>query len=186
MVHLTELWLPILLSAVVVFIASSIIHMVLGYHRGDYKKLPNEEKVLEALRNEGVGPGNYNFPQPASHKDMGCAEMIEKYKRGPVGVINVVPSGPPAMAKFLLMWFIFCVVVSVFVAYVAGSALAAHAEYLKVFRIVGTVAFLSYSAAHATDSIWKGQNWSTTIKHMFDGLVYGLLTAGVFGWLWPR
>ena len=186
MVYLTALWLPILLSAVVVFIASSIIHMVLPYHRSDHKKLPNEDKLLEAMRNAGVAPGNYHFPHAVSHKEMKSPEMIEKLKKGPVGLVNVIPNGPPAMGKYLLLWFIFCLVISSFVAYVAGRALGAGAPYLAVFRIAGTVGFLGYAAAQATDSIWKGQAWSTTTKHMFDGLVYGLLTAGVFGWLWPR
>ncbi len=186
MVYVTALWLPILLSALLVFIASSIIHMVLPYHRSDHKKLPNEEKLLEAMRNEGVAPGNYAFPCPASPQEMRSSEMIEKYKKGPVGMVNVMPSGPPAMGKHLLKWFIYCLVIGVFVAYVAGRTLSAGAEYLAVFRIAGTVGFLGYSGAHATDSIWKGQTWSATIKHMFDGLIYGLLTAGMFGWLWPQ
>ena len=186
MVYLTSLWLPILLSAVMVFVASSIIHMLLAYHRSDYKKLPNEEKLLEAMRSLGVTPGAYFFPHVTSHKDMKSPAVIEKYKKGPVGIVTVLPSGPPAMPKFLLKWFLFCLGISVFVAYLAGRTLGTGAEYLAVFRVAGTAAFLGYAVAHATDSIWKGQPWSTTIKHMFDGLVYGLLTAGVFGWLWPR
>ena len=115
MVYVTELWLPILLSAVVVFVASSVIHMLLPYHRSEYKKLPNEEKLLEAMRNEGVAPGLYTFPYAARPKDMGSAEMIEKYKRGPVGMVTVMPSRPPAMGKYLTMWFLFCVLIGVFV-----------------------------------------------------------------------
>jgi hypothetical protein len=186
MVDLMSLWLPILLSAVAVFAASSIIHMVLPYHRTDYKKLPGEDKVLETMRNEGVVPGNYHFPWAASHKELGSAEMMDKFKKGPVGIINVIPNGPPAMGKYLVMWFVFCLVISIFAAYVAGRSLTAQAEYLAVFRLAGTVAFLGYSAAQVSDSIWKGQAWSTTIKAVLDGLIYGLLTAGFFGWLWPR
>lgn len=186
MVYLTALWLPIVLSAVVVFVASSIIHMVLPYHRSDYQKLPNEENVLESMRKAGVAPGTYHFPHVASHKEMKSAEAIEKYQKGPVGLLTVIPSGPPAMPKFLLKWFIFCLGISVFVAYLTGRTVSAGAEYLAVFRVAGTAGFLGYAAAHATDSIWKGQAWSTTIKHLFDGLVYALLTAGVFGGLWPR
>ncbi len=183
MVNLTELWLPILLSAVVVFIASSVLHMALRYHKNDYSKLPGEDKVLECLRGEGVGPGNYMFPHSIK---MGDPETIEKQKKGPVGTMTVISNGPPAMGKYLLLWFIYCVVISIFVAYLAGRTLAPKVEYLEVFRVAGCVAFLGYAAAQAQDSIWKGQHWSTTIKHMIDGLIYGLLTAGVFGWLWPR
>ncbi len=186
MVYLTALWLPMLLSAVVVFLASWVMHMLLTYHKSDYKKLPNEDRLLGALRGESLPPGTYMFPHCASHKDMGSAEMMEKFKKGPVGILTVMPSGPPAMGKYLGLWFAFCLLVSVFVAYVAGRTLSVGAAYLAVFRIAGTVAFVGYSMGHIADSIWKGQAWSVTLKHMFDGLVYSLLTAGMFGWLWPR
>ncbi len=184
-VALTSLWLPILVSAVIVFVASSIIHMVLKYHQTDYQALPNEEKLLEAMRNEGVRPGNYHFPHCGSPSDMKSPEMIEKFKKGPVGLVNIFPSGPPAMGKYLATWFVFLLVTSVFAAYIAGRTLPAGTEYLAVFRIVGTVAFVAYSLGELSNSVWRGQSWSTTIKHMIDGLVYALLTAGVFGWLWP-
>jgi hypothetical protein len=51
---------------------------------------------------------------------------------------------------------------------------------------VGTAAFLAYGLANLSNSIWKGQTWSMTIKEVIDGLVFALLTAGTFGWLWPR
>lgn len=186
MVTIQALWLPILLSAVIVFVASSLIHMFLTYHRADYKKLPNEDRLLAALRTESLAPGEYVFPHAPTPKDMGSPEMIDKYKRGPVGILTVLPSAPPTMAKHLTQWFGFCLVVGVFVAYVAGRTLAPGTSYLAVFRVAGTVAFLGYVGAQAVDAIWRGQPWRTTVKNYFDGLVYGLLTAGVFGWLWPR
>lgn len=185
MVSLTALWLPILLSAVVVFIASSISHMVLPHHRGDYKGLPDEDKIRAAMREAGVEPGNYYFPFPDDPKNMNSPEMMEKYKEGPMGFANVVPTGPPAMGKNLVFWFVYCVVVGVFAAYLASRTLEAGAHYLGVFRIAGTVAFLAYSIGEPINSIWKAQWWRATATHMIDGLVYALLTAGVFGWLWP-
>ncbi|OFV79801.1 MAG: hypothetical protein A3B65_00875 [Acidobacteria bacterium RIFCSPHIGHO2_02_FULL_67_57] len=186
MVYVTELWLPIVLSAVAVFVVSFIIHMLLPYHKSDYKKLPNEENLLEVLRKASVTPGTYFFPHCMSHKEMKSPEVMEKFKKGPVGLMTVIPSGPPMLPKHLVQWFVYSLVISFFVAYLTGRTVAAGAEYLAVFRVAGTVAFLGYAAAHATDSIWKGEAWSTTLKHMFDGLLYGLFTAGVFGWLWPR
>ena len=186
MVSLTALWLPILVSAALVFVASSILHMVLPFHKSDYRKLPDEEKVMDALRSAGVVPGPaYHFPH-CTHKDMKSPEMVEKFKRGPVGLITIIPSGPPAMGKYLGMWFLYCLIVGVFTAYLAGRTLPQTAVYLAVFRVAGTVAFMGYGLGHFIDSVWKGQTWGVTLKHMFDGLIYGLLTAGVFGWLWPR
>jgi hypothetical protein len=186
MVELTALWLPIVLSAVIVFIASSILHMVLPLHRSDYQKLPDEDKIMAALRAAGVQPGNYHFPHCASPKEMSTPEMMDKLKAGPVGLLNVIPSGPPAMGKYLAAWFTLCLVMAVFVAYLTGRTVAPGAHYLAVFRVAGTVAFLGFAGGQISDSIWKGQRWSTTCKHVFDSLIYGLLMAGTFGWLWPR
>lgn len=117
---------------------------------------------------------------------MKSPEMMEKFNKGPVGFVTVIPNGPPAMGKYLGMWFGFCVLMGVFVAYITGRTLSSGAHYLAVFRIAATVAFMGYSVGQIMDSIWKGQQWSTTFKHMFDGFVYSLLTGGTFGWLWPR
>jgi len=185
MVSLSALWLPIVLSAVIVFVASSIMHMVLPYHKGDYQKIPDEDKVLPALRAAGLKRGLYIFPF-ADHNTMKSPEVMEKYKQGPVGMMTIFPSGPPVMPKFLGLWLGYCLIVGFFVAYLAAHTVAPGAYYLRVFRIVGTAAFLAYGLGHISDGIWKGQTWSFVIKEVLDGLVYALLTAGTFGWLWPR
>jgi hypothetical protein len=185
MVYVTALWLPIVVAAVVVFVASWIIHVALQYHKNDYKKLPNEDAVLEAMRNAGVEPGDYIFPRAPSHKEMKSPEMVAKYERGPVGFATVMPSGAPGMGKQLVLWFIYSLVVGIFAAYVAGRTLAPGTEYLMVFRITATVAFLAYAGSEAIQSIWMGRSWSSTIKNLIDGLIYGLLTGGVFGSMWP-
>lgn len=185
MVALTALWLPILLSAVMVFVASSLIHMVLPYHRSDYRQLPDEDKLRAALRSAGLQPGLYHFPF-CTHKEMNSAAAQEKFKQGPVGRITVFPNGPPALPKFLSLWFGYSLVTGVFVAYLTGHTVAPGADYLGVFRVAGTAGFMAYGLGNLSNGIWKGQPWSATLKEVFDGLVYGLLTAGTFGWLWPR
>lgn len=185
MVPLSSLWLPIVLSAVIVFVASSIMHTVLKYHQSDYQRLPDEDKVLASLRAVGVKRGLYVFPF-CTHKEMKSPAMVEKYKQGPVGMMTVFPSGPPHMPKFLGQWFVFCLLISFFVAYLTGRTVPSGANYLVVFRVAGTAGFLGYGLGHLSDGIWKGQTWSATIKEVIDGLIYGLLTAGTFGWLWPR
>ena len=181
----SALWLPIVLSAVIVFVASSVMHMLLPYHRGDYKQLPDEEKTLSALRSASLKRGLYVFPF-GTHKDMNSPAMIEKYNQGPVGMMTIFPSGPPVMPKFLGLWFAYCLLIGFFVAYLAAHTIPPHTHYRAVFRIVGTAAFLAYGLGTISNAIWKGQTWSFTIKEVLDGLVYALLTAGTFGWLWPR
>lgn len=185
MVPIPTLWLPIVLSAVFVFLLSWVTHMLLTYHRSDYAQMPDEDAVMAAMREAGVGPGNYFMPHGDGPQAMSSPEWIEKCKKGPVGMVNVMPSGPPNMGRSLGVWFVFLVVVSIFVAYLAGRTLGAGAHYLGVFRVAGCTAFLAYGLGEAMNSIWKAQKWSTTFKHMFDGLLYALVTAGTFGWLWP-
>lgn len=186
MVPLTSLWLPILLSAVVVFAASSIIHMVLPYHRSDFKKVPDEEGFLAALRKLGVAPGDYVFPKPDSPKAMKDPAFLEKWGKGPVGMMTVMKSRAPSMGKPLLYWFLFCVVIEIFAAYIAGRALPAGAPYLSAFRFAGATAFVGHAIGIWPTTIWYGRAWTTTLKTNIDGLIYALLTGGVFGWLWPK
>lgn len=182
-IQLMSLWLPIVLSTVAVFFASSLVWMVLQYHNSDWAKLPDEEAARSAL--DGVAPGQYSVPHAASNEARKSTEWQEKCKEGPTAMLVILPSGLPAMGKQLGQWFVYCLVISFLVAYVASATLSADANYLQVFRIVGTVAVLAYAGAAAQGSIWFGHTWSRTVKDIIDGLIYGLLTAGVFGWLWP-
>lgn len=184
MVPLTDLWLPILLSAALVFAVSSVIHMVLTYHRTDFRKAPAEDRLMEDLRSAELAPGEYAVPHAATPKEMSAPEFVEKMRRGPVAFVRVLPGGPPSMGKSLAQWFAYAVLVSTVAAYVAGRALGPGADYLDVFRFVGTTALAGYVLGLLQESIWFGRPWSTTLKSSLDGVVYALLTAGVFGWLW--
>ena len=186
MTELSALWLPILLSSVLVFVVSSIIHMALPWHKGDYPKMPGEEKAMEALRPLAIPPGDYMVPRAAGMKEYRTPEFVEKLKNGPVMMVTVLPNGPSGMGSNLILWFLYSVVVGFFAAYVTGRALPASADYLAVFRFIGTTAFLGYSLALWQMSIWYRRAWRLTIKATIDGLIYACLTAGVFGWLWPR
>lgn len=179
------LWIPILVAAVFVFVASSVIHMVLQVHNSDYSKMPDEDKVLDVMRGADVARGTYMFPCATTFAEFQTPEMQEKLARGPVGFMTVVPNGPPQMGKALGQWFVFCIVVGVFVAYVAGMGLAAGADFMTVFRFTATVSFLGYGFTQVLDSIWKGVPWGITAKFLLDGLIYALATGAAFGWLWP-
>ena len=187
MVSLYTLWLPIVLSAVLVFVGSTIIHMVIAsWHKDDFLAVPNEDKVMDALRPFAIPPGDYMVPRPGGMQEMKSPEFKEKMKKGPVLLFTVLPGGPMSMGKNLVQWFIYCIVVGIFAAYVAGHSLAVGTAYPQVFRIVGTTAFAGYALALWPFSIWYNRAWSTTIRGTIDGLIYALLTAGTFGWLWPR
>jgi hypothetical protein len=187
MVPVMSLWLPILLSAVVVFVVSSIIHVVLPYHRSDFKKLPDEDGVMAALRKLALTPGDYGFPKPDNPKGMKDPAFLEKWSRGPVGMLTIMKTAAkPSMGKSLAFWLLYCVVVEIFAAYISGRALQTGAPYLSVFRFAGATAFVGYALGLWQNTIWYGRAWTTTLKTNFDGLIYALLTGGIFGWLWPK
>jgi len=181
MVPLTMLWLPILVSAVIVFIASSIIWMALPIHKKDYQKLPNENAVADAIGS--VPAGQYMFPYSGGQV---TPEIKERFEKGPAGIMVVRKPGPFSMGTQLVSWFIYCLVISVLVAYLTGRTLSEGAYYLEVFRVAGTAAVLGYAGAAAPNAIWFSKPWGVVSKDIVDGVVYGLLTAGVFGWLWPH
>lgn len=185
MVMLAALWLPILLSAVLVFLASSVIHMVLGYHANDFGAVPDEDRVMEALRAAGVQPGQYVLPHATDREAMASEAYLAKSERGPVALLTVTESGPPRVGKQLGRWFVYLVVAGILIAYVAGLALDRGEPYMEVFRLVSSTAFLAYTVALWQEPVWYGRSWSMTVKNTLDGLIYALLTAGVFGWLWP-
>ena len=186
MTELNALWLPILLSAVVVFVVSSVIHMASPWHKSDYPKMPNEDQVMDALRPLSIPPGDYFFPRPSSREEMQSPAFAEKMKKGPVMVITAMPNGPMSMQRNLVLWFVYAMVVGIFAGYIAGRALPQGTAYPQVFRVVGATAFIGYTLALWQLSIWYRRSWITTIKSTVDGLIYALLTAGTFGWLWPR
>ena len=185
-VSIFALWLPIVVSAVFVFIVSSLMHMLLPYHQSDFKKLPEEDGIMDALRGFNVPPGDYYFPHATGMKESKTPEYIEKCKNGPIGVVTFYKNGDMSMTGLFVMWFFYSILVSIFAAYIAGRALGADAYYLEVFRFVGVSSFMGYSFALLQNSIWFKKSWCTSMKNVFDGLIYGLVTAGVFGWLWPR
>jgi hypothetical protein len=182
-VALASLWLPIVLSAITVFVVSSLIWMVIQWHNADWQELPDEDKARAALR--GTPPGQYSVPHAADGKARQQDAWQAKFKEGPVAMLVVLPQGDAAMGRQLIYWLAYTLVLSTLIAYVAGTTLTAGTDYLKVFQVTSTVGVLAYAGNAATGAIWFGHTWSRTLKDIVDGLVYALATAGIFGWLWP-
>ena len=184
MVSLTALWLPVLLSAVDVFVASSIIHMATRWHARDFTRASAEDALLDAVRPFNLAPGTYVAPMPQSMAEMSSPEFKAKAQRGPRIMMTVL--GPDtSMARNLALWFLYGIVVALFAAYVASLALAEGAAYMTVFRVTSTVSFAGYALALWQSWIWYSTGLGYTVRTTIDGLIYALLTGGVFGWLWP-
>jgi len=180
-----SLWLPGLVSAVAVFVVSSILHMVLKYHRADYKKLADEDSVAGAIRQVGPGPGLYFIPYCAEFSQMKEPAFQKKFADGPVAMLTVMRNGPPNRAKSLAQWFLFSLLVSFVTAYVARHTLTFGEDGLKVLQVTGTIAFVAYGFGYFQDSIWKAIPWSNSLRAIIDAAIYALTTGLVFRWLWP-
>jgi hypothetical protein len=185
-VPIASLWLPILVSAVLVFFASYAVHALLGYHSADFRKAPNEDAAMEAIRGLSLSPGDYHMPRPGSAAAMRDPDFLARMKRGPNVVMTVMPPHDGGMGQQLGAWFVFLLVVGLFVAYVTTLALPAGAPYMTVFRVSSAVAFMSFAIGQWPRTIWYRKAWQTSLKETFDALLYGLLIGGAFGWLWPR
>jgi hypothetical protein len=186
MVAWSALFLPSLISAVLVFIASSLIHMVIKWHQSEYKTLSNEDEVRALIRKTSPGPGKYVLPYCKDSQEMASPEMQRKLAEGPNVVMYVRENGAVKLGPFLGKWFAYTLIVSLLAGYVARATVAPGAESLQVFQVVGAASWLAYAWAIPSDSIWVGKSWSSTVVYMIDGLIYAALTAGAFAWLWPE
>jgi hypothetical protein len=185
MTGFSALCLPTLLSAVVVFLASSLIHMVLPWHKNDYPMMPNQDAIMDALRAFSIPAGDYLVPRASSRAEFRSPQFAEKLKKGPAVLMTVMPPGSMSMGRNLSLWFVYTIVVGLLAAYVAARALPVGAGFWPVAHIVGPVAFTGYAVALWQMSIWYWRGWSHTFKATADGIIYAVLTAAMFGWLWP-
>ena len=186
MTFLIDLCIPIVLSAVLVFVASSLIHMVFKWHNPDFRKLANEDEVRAVIRAGNPAPAQYVIPHCADMKDMKSPELVKKFEEGPVAMLTLRPSGAPKMGGALGMWFAYALVISAIAAYVASRVLSNEANFLQVCRVVGALSFLAYTGGSVQAGIWMGKPWPSVAKDVLDGAIYAVLTAVTFAWLWPH
>jgi hypothetical protein len=185
MISLAQLWLPILLSAIFVFFASSILNMLLKFwHAPDYHGFSNEDEVRAAIRKSNAGAGMYMLPM-CTPEAMKQPETQEKFKQGPVGTVALRLPGSMNMGASLGQWFVFCLLVSFFCALLVTHAVPHAAPFERVFHMAGIAALMGFAFGPLPNAIWWGHPWSVTLKHVIDGVIYALITGATFAWLWP-
>ncbi|HYV51133.1 MAG TPA: hypothetical protein VE910_04460 [Dongiaceae bacterium] len=186
MVSIPALWLPIVLSAVLVFVVSSIVHMLLPYHRKDFLRLPDEDAVRAVLGRQSLGRGQYFMPFAPDMKAMKDPEMAKKFEEGPVAIVTVLKRGHMNMGPHLIKWFAFLLGMSFTVAYLLSRTLPPQTVFMQVFRVASTISWLGYAGALIWSGIWKGVPWSTVLKDVLDGLIFALVTGAAFAGFWPK
>ena len=186
MVPLARLWVPILLATLAVFIVSSLVHMVVKWHNSDYRRLPNEDEVREAIQKGHPEPGQYVMPYCMDMKQRNDPEMIKKYMDGPLGMVYLMAPGLPPMGKSMAAWVGFNLVIAGGVAYLLSRTLAPGTPCRQVFRVAATLCFLIHAGGAVPGAIWMGKPWRVAWKEVGDALAYGLASGAAFAWLWPR
>lgn len=184
MTEFTSLWLPILVSSVAVFFASFLVWMVLGHHKADIKKLPDEQAFIDRISDLNIPPGTYMWPNCNTAEEMKSPEYMNRYKTGPWGSINVI-GNMPSFGRNLTLTFLFYLVVGVFVAYITGEARRPGAGFGPVFQIASSVAILAYCAGSIPGAIFFGKPVRFMFTDFVDGVVYGLMTGLIFALMWP-
>lgn len=182
---LLVLWLPILLSAVAIFIVSSLIHMLFKWHESTYRKLDNEDAVRAALTAGTPAAGMYVLPHCTDMKQMQEPEMVAKYTAGPVGFITLRPAGTPSLGVPLLQWFLFTLGVAALSAVIAVQAVGLHSDGQQAGHLIGLISLMVYAVGGLPEGIWFGRPWRSVALHALDGLIYATVTALTFMWLWP-
>lgn len=181
-----SLWLPVLVAAAAVWVASAIVWMALPHHKKDFSKLPSEDGVADALRKLALKPGQYMLPYMPDMKDCKSPAVVKRFEDGPIALLRVQKNGVPTMGTSLTLYFLYCLLVSFVTAYVARHTLTYGATFQDVFRLTGTIAVASYTMAVIPESIWMWRPWSATIKSVCDSIAYGVMTGLIFAWLWPH
>lgn len=183
---LIELWLPILLTAVFIFIASSLIHMVFKWHNPEYKGFKNEDAVRAAIRAESPAPGMYVLPYCTDMKQMASEDMVKKYGEGPVGFVTLKANGMPNMGKSLSLWFLYSLFVAAVVAFLAAQNVGLAPDHAHIgAHLVGVITFIAYGFGSVQEGIWMGKPLSSVVKYLLDSLIYAVISAATFYWLWP-
>ncbi len=182
-VELFSLWLPILVNSVALFFASFLAWAVLPHHKKDWKPFPDEQAFINAIKPLGLSRGVYSFPHCADHKQSKDPEFQKKWKEGPMGVLNVWTM--PNMGFNMALTFLVFLIASVFIAYVGAAALPRGTDYLKVFQVTGAMAIAVFTIASLPNAIWFQKPARAVCMDLIDGIAYGLITAGIFGSMWP-
>lgn len=187
MLALSSLWLPIVLSAVATFAAGFVLWVVLPHHKTDWSALPDEGAAMTALRSQNLKPGMYHMPHAGHDKNpQANPEWIAKVEAGPPAFVVVMPKSTMLnMGPTLGKNFLYLLLMGLMVAYVGSAALPAGTDYLKVFQVTGATALIGHSMGAFPKGIFWGWSRAAVTKEFLDGVVYALVTAGVFGWLWP-
>ena len=186
MVSFLQLWLPILLSGVFVFIASSVLNMVFKFwHMPDYRGFSNEDEISAAIRSSGASAGLYTIPH-CSPESIQKPETLETFRQGPIAKIFLHKAGEMNMGTYLVQWFLFCLLVAIFCACLAAHALMPGAAFAQVFYVIGIAAVMGYGFGSLPNAIWWSHPWPSAIKYLIDGVIYGLITGATFAWLWPK
>ncbi|HRP62220.1 MAG TPA: hypothetical protein PK400_02895 [Phycisphaerales bacterium] len=187
MVSLLDLWLPIVLSAAAVWVASALAWMVMPHHKNDFKKLADEDTVMKAVRAASVAPGIYFFPHMTECNPAKMdPETKAKFESGPHGLLQVwPPESFGKMGRNMVLSFIFYLVVGVFIAYLATIGLSAGRDFMGVFRFTGTAALMAYTFASIPQAIWFGTPLRNVLACIADGVAFAVITGALFAWLWP-
>lgn len=178
---LSALWLPILVSGVALFFASFAAWMILPHHKSEWVGLPNEDAVMQQIKNDNVAPGQYCFPYAASPEAMKSDPYKAKMNAGPRGTLTLWKA-PPNMGLNMACTVVFFLIANAVIAYLAGMVLPPGEDHMRIFRFVGTAGILTYGTANILNGIWFGRKM---VADIIDGIAYGLITGALFALLWP-
>ena len=178
-----DLWLPILVGTVVLWFMSFFFWAMAPHHFGDKSKVEDEEGLMSFLKQANVSAGNYFFPYCGSAKEQSDKEYIQRYTNGPRGTLNVyeMPNMPSNMIRTILYFFVTVFTIA-YITHVACPPVEEASDFMKVFRIAGAIAVLTYATSGVLNRVWFTERMWT---HIVDGIAYGVVLGLIFAAFWP-
>lgn len=148
-----------IVGGILVFVAGAMCHAVLQLQSRTMVGIPGETSFIDHVKGQSLKPGLYTFPEmpkEAAEQDMAkaYAEVNEKYKAGPAGLLLIAPTGEEMMSpKTLGLEWATNTAAALLVAWLVslfGPDVGILRRWLAV-AVVGVVAWLSIAASYG---IW--------------------------------
>ena len=133
---------------------------------------------MTSTHDHGVPP-----PTPTEARYIAVQQSPEfqaKWAAGPRGVVTFFST--EGMGAKLGQTFVYFLVASFFIAYIAMIAIPPGAAFLRVFRFTSTAAFMTFFAAIVPHAIWFKVR---IVGHLIESIAYAAIVGAIFAAMWP-
>jgi len=188
-----QLIIPAVYAGAAVWVSSAVIWMFLRWHDKDIRPLPDEDALLKSLKEHGIPPGHYMWPNCATRAEHGSDEFKSRWTAGPWGTINIQrsqPNFPRNLIGTLLIDIVIAFSVAVSIGLVLGgvelgSGVLVTCAMCQVFVPALILGVAAHCLGGLGNDLFLGKQPRFIGTSMLDGVIYAAVQAAVLWWAWP-